>query len=212
MTPSDPAWWTAGNHGQAVMIQGRPAAAQIDPSTEDPEVVAAGLRSDLTAGLSIEEAAARLREYGPNELRAVPPMPWWERLLAQFRDPLIYLLLAAVAVSVVAWLLEREEPVPVDAIVIAAVVNLNAALGYMQEARAAGAVAALSKMTAVTSSVIRSGERQRLPSSQLVPGDLLLLEEGDAVGADGRLVRAAELRVQEASLTGESVSVAKTPR
>ena len=181
-----------------------------DPSLETPEQVAQALRADLRTGLTSDEAKRRLELHGPNELRAAPSTPWWRRLLAQFQDPLIYLLLGAVVVSFLAWLLEGHEPLPIDAIVIAAIVLLNAALGYVQEAKAADAVAALAKMTAVTSSVVRSGERRRIPSAELVPGDLLLLEEGDAVGADARLVQAAELRVQEASLTGESASVSKS--
>src|SRR5690606_14991836 len=99
----------------------------------------------------------------------------------------------------------------VDAIVIATIVLVNAILGYVQEARAADAVAALAKMTAVTSSVVRGGEVRRIPSAELVRGDVMLLGEGDAVGADARLVQAAALRVQEASLTGESEAVLKDP-
>jgi P-type E1-E2 ATPase len=98
----------------------------------------------------------------------------------------------------------------VDTVVIAVVVVLNAVLGYVQEARAADAVAALARMTAVTSSVVRDGQGQRIPGAKLVPGDILLLEEGDAVGADARLLQAASLRVQAASLTGESESVLNT--
>ena len=98
---------------------------------------------------------------------------------------------------------------PVDAIVIAVVVVLNAVLGYVQEARAESAVAALQEMTAVTSAVLRDGRLVRIPSDQLVRGDLLVLAEGDAVGADARLTEAAALRVLEASLTGESEAVEK---
>src|SRR5690606_26280572 len=148
-----------------------------------------------------------LAASGPNELRAVSPVPAWRRILSQFRDPLVYLLLGAILVALVAWLIEGREGVPVDAIVIAMVVVANAVLGFVQEARAANAVAALARMTAVTSSVLRGGERRRIPSTELVRGDILLLEEGDAVGADGRLLLSASLRVQEASLTGESEAV-----
>jgi Ca2+-transporting ATPase len=93
---------------------------------------------------------------------------------------------------------------PVDALVIAAIVVLNAILGYVEEARAESAVAALQKMSTVNSSVLRNGRLLRIPSEDLVTGDLLVLGEGDAVGADARLIEAAALRVQEASLTGES--------
>jgi Ca2+-transporting ATPase len=139
-------------------------------------------------------------------------MPLWRRILAQFQDPLVYLLLAAVVVALAAWAIERHEGWPVDAVVIAAVILLNVGLGFAQENKAANAVAALARMTAVTSSVLRDGERRRLPSAELVPGDVLLLEEGDAVGADARLLATAALRVQEASLTGESEAVLKDAR
>jgi Ca2+-transporting ATPase len=133
----------------------------------------------------------------------------WQRILAQFQDPLVYLLVGAVVIALAAWLIEGREGWPVDALVIAAVLLLNAALGYIQESKAADAVAALARMTAVTSSVLRDGQRQRIPSAELVDGDVLLLEEGDAVGADARLLAAASLRIQEASLTGESEAVLK---
>ncbi|UVC08244.1 cation-translocating P-type ATPase [Rhizobium sp. TH2] len=180
-----------------------------DYSLLSGETVARELGSNAENGLSGLEAARLLAEFGPNELRAVSPMPAWRHVLAQFRDPLVYLLLGAIVVAVVAWLIEGREGLPVDAIVIAMVVVANAVLGFVQEARAAHAVAALARMTAVTSSVLRDGERRRIPSAELVPGDVLLLEEGDSVGADGRLLLAASLRVQEASLTGESEAVLK---
>jgi len=173
--------------------------------------VAAGLRTDLETGLTGAEAARRLAAYGPNELAVEPPVPAWRRFLAQFRDPLVYLLVAAVAISVVAWLVEGGGGWPVDALVIVAIVLLNAVLGFVQEARASDAVAELAKMTEVASSVLRDGEVHRIPSRELVPGDVLLLAEGDAVGADARLAVAAALRVQEASLTGESAPVTKDP-
>ena len=171
--------------------------------------VAEALAVDLDTGLSSAEAARRLAADGPNELRAAPPVPTWRKILAQFRDPLIYLLLAAVAISLLAWVLGGGHGWPVDAIVISVVVLLNAVLGYVQEARAESAVAALQEMTAVTSAVLRDGRMLRIPSEQLVRGDLLVLAEGDAVGADGRLTEAAALRVLEASLTGESQAVEK---
>jgi P-type E1-E2 ATPase len=118
-------------------------------------------------------------------------------------------VLGAIVVALVAWLIEGGEGWPVDAIVIALVVVADAVLGFVQEAKAANAVAALARMTAVRSSVLRDGERRRIPSAELVPGDILFLEEGDAVGADARLLLSASLRVQESSLTGESEAVFK---
>lgn len=180
-----------------------------DPSTLDAAEVARRLEVDLDRGLGTDEAARRLARDGPNELRAAPPVPRWRRLLAQFQDPLIYLLLGAIVISLVAWLIEGRHGGPVDAVVIGAIVVLNGLLGYAQEAKARSAVAALARMTAVTSAVLRDGHLQRIPNAQLVRGDLLVLGEGDAVGADARLVQAATLRVQEASLTGESEAVLK---
>ncbi len=182
-----------------------------DPSTQPAEDVARALGTDLDRGLGAQEAARRLAADGPNALRAAPATPAWRRLLAQFEDPLIYLLLAAVVVALAAWAIEGRHGWPVDALVITLVVLLNAVLGFVQEAKAENAVAALARMTAVTSSVVRDGRLLRIPSTELVRGDLMLLGEGDAVGADARLVRAATLRVQEASLTGESEAVLKNP-
>jgi Ca2+-transporting ATPase len=185
--------------------------APADPSILDVEEVVRSLATDLERGLASEEAARRLARDGPNELRAAPPVPAWRRILAQFRDPLVYLLLVAIAISLVAWAIEGRHGWPVDALVIAVVVVANAVLGFVQETRAESAVAALARMTEASSAVVRDGESRRIPSAQLVKGDLLLLGEGDAVGADARLAQATSLRVQEASLTGESEAVLKDP-
>lgn len=160
-------------------------------------------------GLSEKEAAERLSEHGLNRLDAAPEVPVWRKFLRQFADPLVYLLLAAIVISVVAWLFERDEGIPFEAIVIAAIVILNAVLGHVQEARAERAVAALQRMAAPMAGVIRDGRKQRIPATGVVPGDVLLLEEGDAVCADARLVETSSLKIAEASLTGESESVLK---
>ena len=186
--------------------------ADLHPSVVEIDDLAGALHTDLEQGLSASDAARILAEHGPNELRGTPTTPTWRKVLAQFQDPLIYLLLGAVLVSLVAWSAEGGAGLPVDAIVIGIVVVLNAVLGYAQEARAEHAVAALQKMTAVTSAVVRDGRLTRVPSDQLVPGDVLVLGEGDAVGADARLTLSAALRVQEASLTGESEAVSKEVR
>ena len=171
--------------------------------------IAQALRTDCENGLGAAEVEQRLARGGPNALRSVPPTPAWKRLLAQFHDPLIYLLLGAIVVTFVVWEIEGQAGWPFDAIVIAVIVVLNAILGFVQEARAENAAAALAKLSEVTVSVIRDGHLQRIPSTELVCGDLLVLSEGDAVGADARLVRAATMFVQEASLTGESEPVLK---
>src|SRR5690606_3134720 len=183
----------------------------LDPTVTDAADVARRLGVDPATGLSSEEAARRLATDGPNELRSAPPVPLWRRVLAQFQDPLVYLLLVAVGISLVAWLVEGPDGAPVDAIVILAVVVLNAVIGLVEESKAQDAVAALSAMTAATSTVLRDGELRTVPSAELVRGDILVLSEGDAVGADARVLSASNLRVQEASLTGESAAVSKSP-
>ena len=180
-----------------------------DPSQQELDALCKALGADLQRGLTSQEAGKRLSQDGPNELLAVTQVPVWRRVLSHFQDPLIYLLLAAIAVALVAWVVDGRHGWPVDATVISLIVVLNGILGFVQEARAQNAVAALARMTAVTSAVLRDGQLRRVPSDQLVRGDVLVLAEGDAVGADARLVEAAALRVQEASLTGESAAVAK---
>ncbi|HSO15325.1 MAG TPA: cation-translocating P-type ATPase [Arthrobacter sp.] len=167
---------------------------------------------DPDTGLDQAEAERRLRRYGPNELRPAPPVPLWRKILRQFQDPLIYLLLAAIAISVLAWAAEGAAGPPVDAIVIGAVVLLNGVLGFVQENKAESAVAALRLMTAANSTVLRDGALKTVPSAALVPGDILVLNEGDSVGADARLITANSLGVAESSLTGESAPVFKDPR
>lgn len=180
-----------------------------DPSVNGTEAVAKAAGADLENGLAPQEVLLRFSRNGPNELRPATPVPAWRRLLLQFQDPLVYLLLAAIIISLAAWFVEGRQGWPIDAVVIAIVVMLNSALGYFEEARAQGAVAALARMTQAHSSVIRGGLALRVPSDSLVVGDLLVLDEGDAVGADARLMKATALHVQEASLTGESHAVIK---
>jgi P-type Ca2+ transporter type 2C len=181
------------------------------PWQRDAAEVAAELDTDLDAGLTAADAARRLRRFGRNELESETPLPAWRRFLRQFADPLIYLLIAAAVVAIAAWAFEGTEGLPFDAIVILAIIVLNAVLGYVQESRAEEAVSALQRMAAPTAGVRRDGRPQRIATTELVPGDVLLLAEGDAVSADGRLVEAASLMIAEASLTGESEPVLKDP-
>ena len=185
-----------------------PPAAD-EPWRRDTAELAGTLDTDVRRGLTTVEAAARLGRFGPNRLEAARRAPAWRKLLGHFADPLIYLLLGAVAVSLAAWVLERSEAAPFDAIVILAIVAANAALGYVHEERAEQAVAALQRLAAATAGVVRDGRRDRVPAADVVPGDVLVLAEGDAVAADARLVEAASLMVVEASLTGESEPVLK---
>ncbi len=185
---------------------GRPAPYLLDSS----EVVLQ-LATSVATGLSEEDARARLAKVGANTLVTTPPAPAWRHFLAQFQDPLVYLLLAAVAITLAVWALEGFKGWPIDALVILVIVWLNGVLGFTQEHRSQRAAAALARLTAARSSVLRDGVALQVPSATLVPGDMLLLEEGDSIGADARLIRANVLRVQEASLTGESEAVLKDP-
>lgn len=113
------------------------AAELDDPSLHAAPAVAAAAGADIERGLGAGEAARRLARDGPNALRSAPPLPAWRRMLAQFRDPLIYLLLAAIAISLLAWWVEGAAGWPIDALVIALIVVANAVLGYVQEAKGA---------------------------------------------------------------------------
>jgi P-type Ca2+ transporter type 2C len=173
--------------------------------------VVSSLGGDARVGLSSDEARRRLERHGRNELPSAPPVPVWRRFLAQFKDLLTALLLAATVVSLVAWWIEREAQIPYEALTILAIVVLNGVLGFVQESRAEQAVAALRAMSAPSARVLRDGERRMVPTAELVPGDALLLEEGDTVPADARVLEAIALRVAEAALTGESTPVSKDP-
>ena len=185
------------------------AQALTEPWCRDAAEVAAKAGTDVRNGLTSAEAASRLTTYGPNRLEAAAAVPAWMKLLGQFADPLIYLLLAAVAVSFASWAAEGADGVPYEAVVIAVIVVLNGVLGYVQEARAEQAVAALQRMAAAAATVVRDGREERIAATEVVPGDIMLLAEGDAVSADGRLVETASLTVAEAALTGESEAVLK---
>ena len=167
------------------------------------------LGSDATNGLTAEDARSRLAQYGPNELQAETPIPAWRKLLAQFQDVLVILLLIAAAISLVVWWYEGHEAVPYEALVIFAIVLFNGILGYVQEARAERSVAALRAMAAAEASVLRDGQVQRIPATNLVLGDIILIEAGDTIPADARLTHSVALQTAEASLTGESLPVSK---
>ncbi|WP_432590339.1 cation-translocating P-type ATPase [Streptomyces sp. HD1123-B1] len=155
-------------------------------------------------GLSAEEAQRRLELHGPNELPAEPRAPVWRRVLQQLRDPLILVLLVAAALTTATGDLS-------DAAVILLVIIVNTVVGVVQEVRAEQAVMALSAMSAPVARVVRDGAERYVPAAEVVPGDLLLVAEGDIVPADGRVLAAASLLADESSLTGESVPVEKAP-
>jgi Ca2+-transporting ATPase len=173
------------------------------------EDVLSALAGDARSGLSDGEARTRLERYGRNELQVERGVPAWKKFLAQFKDVLVILLLIATAISAGLWFYERESALPYEAFAIFAVVLLNAILGFIQEARAASAVAALRKMAAAHAHVIRGGERQDVAAAEVVPGDIIIIEEGDTIPADARLLHSTALQTAEGALTGESLPVAK---
>src|SRR6185295_16985994 len=136
------------------------------------------------------------------------------RFLEQFENFLVIILLFAIVISVIEWLLQdpRESALPYEAIVITAIVMLNALLGFFQEARAERSVRALMALAAPESTVVRDAERQRIAAHEIVPGDIVLVEAGDKIPADARIIEDANLRTDEAPLTGESMPVAKSPK
>jgi len=171
--------------------------------THAVEQVVANLATDPVDGLSPEEAALRLETYGRNELRPAEPTSPLRLFLSQFNDFMIWVLLAAVAVSAI------EGQVP-EAIAITMILLLNGVLGFVQEYRAERALQALEAMSAPAATVIRGGHELDVPAVDLVPGDILLLESGDRVPADARLLTVGALRIDEASLTGESLPASKS--
>lgn len=159
-------------------------------------------------GLTQQQADARRKETGPNKLREAPKPTLWQRFIAQLRDPMLVILLVAAVVSGVTNYLAGDHVA--EAGIILVVVLLNAALGVLQESKAEAAIEALQTMTAATCKVLRDGKQRVIPSEELVPGDVVVLEAGDSVPADGRLLQSASLKIEEAALTGESVPVTKT--
>ncbi len=176
--------------GPAVAWHAAPVAAVVDRL---------GTRLD---GLTAAEAAERLAQYGPNRLRPAQRRGPLIRFLLQFHNVLIYVLLVA---SVVTALLAHW----VDTAVIVGVVVINAVIGFIQEGKAEHALDAIRRMLSLNASVIRQGRKSGIPAEQLVPGDIVLLQSGDKVPADLRLVRVKNLQAQEAVLTGESLAVEK---
>jgi len=159
------------------------------------------------SGLSAGEAAQRLERDGKNKLREAEKDSIIKRFFQQMLDPMILILLAAAAISAVLAVLERDFPS--DVIIILSVVIINAILGVYQESKAEAAIEALQELAAATSSVLRDGEIHEMRSEELVVGDVILLEAGDAVPADARVFECVSLQIEEAALTGESVPVSK---
>jgi P-type Ca2+ transporter type 2C len=193
------------------MVSGTDTVTQREPDGAKPQEtwfaqeagrLVAAMESDTQRGLSAAEAAARLSRYGPNQIAAEKPPSMWAVALQQLRDPMNIMLVAVVAVSVLIGELSTS-------IIVALLVVLNIVLGARQELQARASVDALSKVQVPHARVRRDGEVSLVSASDLVPGDIVLLEAGDIAPVDGRIVRSATLEVQEAALTGESAPVAK---
>ena len=174
----------------------------------EKEQVLQQLQSNEKQGISNEEALRRLSQYGKNEIGSQNQKTgFWQRFLAQLNDFLVVVLLAAAAVSAAIAFLQREPAW--DSLLIIIIVVLNALFGVLQEAKAEASLAALEKMCGPKAQVLRNGQAVTIDSTQVVPGDILLLKAGDAVTADGRLLQADGLQAEESALTGESVPVSK---
>ncbi|MUL39246.1 cation-transporting P-type ATPase [Gloeocapsopsis dulcis] len=168
-----------------------------------PQEIAQSLDSDLKNGLSAAEVSQRQQKYGPNELKAKPGKSPIVRFLLQFNQPLLYILLIAGAIKALlgSW---------ANAWVIWGVTVINAIIGYVQEAKAESAIAALASVVKTEATVLHDGQKVRVSSTEIVPGDIVLLASGDKVPADLRLIDVRNLQVNESALTGESVAVEKT--
>ena len=165
-------------------------------------------------GLSTAEAKKRQEQYGPNKLKDAEKKSMFQRFMDQLKDPMLIILMIAAAVSAGTTILHNvqnpENPEGLaEVFIILIVVLLNAVLGVLQESKAEAAIEALQTMTAATCKVLRDGKQVSVLSEELVPGDVVILEAGDAVPADGRLLESASLKIEEAALTGESVPVNK---
>src|SRR5262245_15038351 len=184
--------------------QAVPQDRPLEPYSASAASVLESLGSDRVHGLSSTDVAAAIARYGHNELAEAPPIPLWKKLLAQFKELVIWILIVAAIISGVVgeW---------ADAAAIVAIVLLNGIIGFLQEERAERALTALQKLSTPMAKAIRDEVLQSVPARDLVPGDRIELEAGDNIPADARLIEAFGFRVQEAALTGESVPVHNDP-
>lgn len=173
------------------------------PHATSPDIVLEDLSSSLN-GLASADAVQRLATSGPNRLAETPPTPAWKRFVAQFSNLLTIILIAAAVISLV---VSREVKTPA---VVFVVVFMNAIIGFVQENKAEASLAALRRMLASSARVKRDGTWVNVDTADIVPGDIVLVEAGDRIPADGRLITATNLEIEEAALTGESLAVAKT--
>lgn len=176
--------------------------------TEPLDKVVSTLGTNKTTGLSAEQAQKKLQQFGLNELTAKKNKTFIQRFMAQLKDAMVIVLLIAALVSFILAVFEGEGNF-IDSIIILLIVMLNAYLGVMQESRAENALTALQNMSAPKATVIRDGNVQKISAKHIVVGDILVLEAGDLIPADARLIESASLQSEESSLTGESVPVDK---
>ena len=162
-------------------------------------------------GLTTAEAEKRLEANGKNKLAEAKKVSMFSRFIDQLKDPMIIILLIAAVISAITEFIEHDPAtgvyVPTDSIIILVVVLINAVLGVIQESKAEKAVEALQKMSAATTKVLRDGKVETVKSEDLVVGDVILLDAGDAIPADCRIIECASMKIEEAALTGESVPV-----
>jgi Ca2+-transporting ATPase len=173
-----------------------------DPHALSVEEVLLALRSDAEAGLSRTEAEARIKEFGPNRYEAQKQKSLWLMMLLQFKSPIVYLLLVAVAVT---FFFQNY----MESVAIMVVIVVNAIIGFFMELQARNSMNALKDMDVNLSRVVRDGKMTEMPSEQIVPGDIIVLEAGDVIPGDGHLVLSNQLQCDESSLTGESLPTDK---
>ena len=194
----------------------------ISYETYTKESVKELLNTDFEQGLSNQEVLKRQEKYGKNELKEKETDSWFKIFISQLKDPMIYILFGAIVVTIIVSIYDTiknaQEGRPFDflrvgdwpdVIIILAVIIVNAIIGTVQEIKANTSLEALKKMSSPESTVIREGKRFKIKASELVPGDIVVIEEGDTIGADLRLTEAINLKCMESSLTGESVPVEK---
>ncbi len=180
-----------------------------DPHCLSADEVFKALGTTVQFGLRGDEVKRRLERYGRNELQGEQPKAAWLKFLDQVANTLVALLIVAAVISAGLWFHESRSALPYEAIAIFVIVLLNAVLGYVQEFRAQKAMAALRQMAATRANVVREGAPQTIAAAELVPGDIIFIEEGNTIPADARLVQSTALQLQEAALTGESLPVSK---
>ncbi len=176
--------------------------AEAPPYIRDALDVVSGMESDASSGLTAAEAASRLSRYGANEITSEPPPSAWAVALQQLRDPMNIMLVAVTAVSFAIGEISTG-------LIVALLILLNVVLGSRQELKARASIDALSNLQVPQAKVLRDGTVALVPAVDVVPGDIVQVEAGDIIPADGRIVRSATLETQEAALTGESAPVVK---